>query len=359
MLNIVCFEKRVGLHCFHKLKLNTLVIVMASLILAACGQHQVKSNKDYSVASDEKNGLVVFSFTKSGVRDVPFTILYRGVDSQNKRVAGRIPIHGKNDWTAPRRTYNTTAKSSVEGRVVTLKLPAGRYEFFDLYIEFGYRQSEWVSGQEFSIPFVSTASTTEYLGNVHVWSQDRTDDGLSYQFYQGDERVRDITVFRKNFPNVQKVNYSILSSNESSVELSQDDDNIPEEYLEILSLEPTDAEAHKNRAALYIKLGLYQKALIHTNKAISLDGKLADAYTYRSLLYLSDGQLSKSLSDANAAIRYDPNNALGLLARSIALFANNDKEKAKRDYKRAIAIDPSIADTFSNIPEISSIIEDL
>lgn len=199
-------------HASTFLRLLTRNIILVSLCIGftACSSHQLKKGSNYQVNDDKENGLVVVSFTKSGIKDVLFLLQYRGIGINNKDIVGQITFEGGYDWNAARKTMLTTSKGSVTGKVVGLKLPAGQYEFYDLHIQDGYRSAEWDSCAEFSMPFVSQSSKTEYAGNVYVWSEDRPFESLSYQYFRSDERKRDIPLFREKFPNIGEIHYSFF-----------------------------------------------------------------------------------------------------------------------------------------------------
>ena len=299
--------------------MRQIILLCFILSLLGCATSRVLSpDENYTPKEESTDSIAILSLTKSGLKDIPFKLAYRGIDQENRSISGKISIYGKKDWEVDLDS-NIIPKGKYEGKVFALKLPQGQYEFYDFIIEKGYQDARWRGGKEFSIPFVVSGGKAEYIGNYHIWSQDTDGWGISYEWFQSDERIRDIPIFKEKYPSIQHISYSTFNSNIESD----------------LPFTPEDAEAHKNRSWYYLKKSEYDKALYHSSKAIELNDTLADAYVFRSLTYLFQGELTASFKDINSALQIDSNNVLGLVIRSIIYNASDKKQAANADLTKA------------------------
>jgi len=194
------------------INLKYLLLIILSLFFTACShKYELIVDKQYAVEKDVDNGLVIVSFTASGLENIPFILSYRGAQESNKHIFGHIPIIGEYDWELSRKK-TVTAKDNYKGRLIVLKLPAGSYQFYSMNIDDGYQDAEWLGGGGLSLPFKSSLSAIEYAGNVHVWSRHKgVDSDVTYNIYDGDERIRDIALFRKKYQLDGNIAYSVFS----------------------------------------------------------------------------------------------------------------------------------------------------
>ena len=75
------------------------------------------------------------------------------------------------------------------------------------------------------------------------------------------------------------------------------------DYSVYLKINPSDAEAYCERALALVKLGNYDRALGDYTAALQLDPKLASAYRGRSKLYHQKGDIDKSQADLDKALK--------------------------------------------------------
>jgi hypothetical protein len=186
------------------------ILVIFSVWLSGCASYDTIKPDHTLQASDEK-GVVFLSFTKSGLRDVPYELLYRGTESHNKYSSGRIPILWVNDWETPPSSAGADLDwDKYEGRLVALHLKPGIYEFYSLPIEDGYQNAIWSGGKEFSVPFYVEKDRVNYIGNAHVWTTEhREDNDLSYQYSFTNEQERDVALFHEKYKNISKSDVDI------------------------------------------------------------------------------------------------------------------------------------------------------
>jgi tetratricopeptide (TPR) repeat protein len=121
------------------------------------------------------------------------------------------------------------------------------------------------------------------------------------------------------------------------------------DYDQAISLNPTFANAHNNRALLKVdKLNDVQGALSDYNQAISLDPKSAMAYNNRGILKDDLNDVQGALSDYNQAIFLNPKRAETYYNRALLKNKLNDVQGALSDYNQAISLNPNDADAYNN-----------
>ena len=109
-----------------------------------------------------------------------------------------------------------------------------------------------------------------------------------------------------------------------------------------------NASSYTMRAAVYMGLGEYEKALSDCNESIKLDSKDSKTYLLRSGVYVYLGHHEKALSDCNSAIELDENNPILFLTRAAIYEAMKELNKAEADRNRALELDPEILQKLRN-----------
>lgn len=335
----------------------TFVFLILFLVASCSVNREVDDNVVLEV--NKNKSLVFLSLTRSGTRDVPFYLMYRGVEENNRFVKGEISLLGIDDWVSS-SVGPTTSKGDFEGRIVVLSLPVGKYEFYALIIEDGYQNAEWSGGGRFSYSFVSSDSTVEYAGNVHVWSREKDEDyDISYEYYRSDERVRDVPLFRKKSPEIEKIAYSGLSPLSSNLLKDYVGNGLTDEERRLLAFEPQDAESHKNRAFYYFSLGDYEKVEYHAKKAIEMDASLSDPYLYRALVFMKKENVLESIRFLNLSIDKNNDNGFALVIRAFLYGSIGNKKQARKDWDRAKRNSNELVNYFSGNLEIKKVLDSL
>lgn len=334
------------------------LIFSVLLLVASCSVNREIKDSD-SVNVSEKEAIIFISLTRSGARDIPFNLMYRGVGKNNRFVKGEISLLGVDDWVS-NSVGPTTSKGDFEGRIVALSLPVGDYEFYKLIIEDGYQDAEWSGGDPFSYAFVSSGSTVEYAGNIHVWSREGAADyDISYEYYHSDERVRDVPLFRKKYPEIDKIAYSGLSPLSSNLLKDYVGNDLTDEERRLLAFEPQDAESHKNRAFYYISLEEYEKVEYHAKKAIEMDASLSDPYLYRALVFMMKENVLESIRFLNLSIDKNNDNGFALVIRAFFYGSMGNKKQARKDWDRAKKNSDDLVNYFSGNPEVKKVLDSL
>ncbi|MDR2638277.1 MAG: tetratricopeptide repeat protein [Helicobacteraceae bacterium] len=102
-----------------------------------------------------------------------------------------------------------------------------------------------------------------------------------------------------------------------------------------ITVDPSDATAHFQRANAYYAAGEYEKAIESYDQAIELDKNYANAYANRALVYHDQGKYEKAIADFDKAIAINPNYALAYNNRAVTYAAMNDYKAASKDAKKA------------------------
>ena len=118
------------------------------------------------------------------------------------------------------------------------------------------------------------------------------------------------------------------------------DANIPKEsikiYYDLLQLNPNHAHAHSNLGYQLMKIGNYDEALVHFDKAISIKPKDYHAHVNRADYYFDREQYDQAIADATYALELKNNGqeAAGLLTIIYALLG--DEENKQKYYHVAL-----------------------
>ena len=121
-----------------------------------------------------------------------------------------------------------------------------------------------------------------------------------------------------------------------------------EHYKKAIEINPKDAEAHNNHAFLLIELDRKSEAEEHYKKAIEINPKYAGAhYNYANLLAELDRK-SEAEEHYRKAIEIDPKDAVMHHNYAFLLMELDRESEAEEHYKKAIEINPKDAGAHNN-----------
>ena len=125
-----------------------------------------------------------------------------------------------------------------------------------------------------------------------------------------------------------------------------------EGYSKAIELDPYFAEAHFDRAHVYLWKKDFDKAIEDLNRAIELNPDHALTYIQRGRTYSNEGCYARAIEDFNKAIELDPNNADDAYNnRGEAYGKQGELDKAIEDYTKAIELNPNNAAAYNNRSE--------
>jgi len=90
----------------------------------------------------------------------------------------------------------------------------------------------------------------------------------------------------------------------------------------------------------YYKIGEFDKAIEHYNKALELRPDLLETYFNRGLAYTRKQMYDKAIEDLNKVIELNPNLAEAYYTRGLIYEYKQNYDKAIEEYDRAIQVDP-------------------
>ena len=127
------------------------------------------------------------------------------------------------------------------------------------------------------------------------------------------------------------------------------------QFTKCIDLEKTNkvevSHCFSNRAMIYVKQNLLDKALADYNKAIELDFNKSQQYYNRGLFFINHKKdYEKALEDYNEAIRLAPSNLNFLYGRAI-LYKDHllKNDKAIQDYEKMLSIDSTNINAINGI----------
>jgi tetratricopeptide (TPR) repeat protein len=118
--------------------------------------------------------------------------------------------------------------------------------------------------------------------------------------------------------------------------LSRDSFGIPE---------PQTALEFASRAADWIRVRMYDRAIADCDQAINLGSHNPVTWIYRGLAWREKKDYDKAVADYNEAIKLDPHNVFAYVMRSAAWMAKRDYAKAQADLEEAARQGPENAVT--------------
>ena len=108
------------------------------------------------------------------------------------------------------------------------------------------------------------------------------------------------------------------------------------------------AAAYSNRAAAYIAMGEFEKAVKDCGKAIELQPEFANAYVNRATAFNAKGETNKAVADLTKAIQIDSNQTAAYYIRALLRLRSQNWEDAKSDLSDAQSRGLKLAALFKN-----------
>lgn len=124
--------------------------------------------------------------------------------------------------------------------------------------------------------------------------------------------------------------------------------NAIEDFSQVITLHPQDAEAYYKRGLAYYDIREYGKAIEDYNRVLQLQPQDNYAYHSRGLAYAASGNLNAAIGDYTRMIQLDPNEITGYYSRGRARFHIGDYRGALDDYSQVIKIDPKNMEAYAN-----------
>jgi len=109
------------------------------------------------------------------------------------------------------------------------------------------------------------------------------------------------------------------------------------DFDEGLSLE----HEYHNLGNDYYKIGEFDKAIEHYNKALEIRPDLLETYFNRGLAYTRKGLYDKAIEDLTKVIELNPNLAEAYYTRGLVYEYKQDYEQAILQYNKALEVDPN------------------
>jgi tetratricopeptide (TPR) repeat protein len=123
--------------------------------------------------------------------------------------------------------------------------------------------------------------------------------------YDDDWRSKDLDRLPQRTPgkikNAEILNFAVALARKRAVENGDQAEAI-EKFSEIITADPTDADAWFNRGHSYQKQGDLDHAIADYDRAIACDPNYAPAYSSRGHAYHDKGDLDRAIADYDHAI---------------------------------------------------------
>lgn len=115
-------------------------------------------------------------------------------------------------------------------------------------------------------------------------------------------------------------------------------------FLQILAIEPNDAEVYVDLALTLRALGSLDEAFEHTHTALRLDPKLAMIHVTRALLFISKEKFSEASRECESALLIDDESSNAYANLAFAQLQMLELDSASNNFQRALAINSENAD---------------
>ena len=196
--------------------LGILLLLALPLWLAGCPAPELPP--DAELSTENGKGILVFSLSRSGVRDFDIVLDIRGVDAFYHRVIVLRNFSDTLDWPgAPGR--GPTPDTEPQGRLVALVLPAGAYEVnrwsgqvnFSGFNGDGYEMYD----SDLSIRLTVRQGEVVYAGGIHFALPQEPDFLASlgpsyYRIESPQRRAVDRKVFEARYPGQAKREFTTI-----------------------------------------------------------------------------------------------------------------------------------------------------
>jgi len=125
-------------------------------------------------------------------------------------------------------------------------------------------------------------------------------------------------------------------------------DKAIQEYDKALELDPTYVPAYYDRGVAHAQQQHYADAIADFSEVIALDAQHAGAYYNRGLVYARQNAFDQALADYDQALALHPEDPLIYNSRGNVHYNTKDYLQAIADYDQAIQHDPTYADAYLN-----------
>ncbi|QDV48256.1 tetratricopeptide repeat protein [Gimesia fumaroli] len=128
--------------------------------------------------------------------------------------------------------------------------------------------------------------------------------------------------------------------------------NLPlaeELYREVLSHDPTQADALHLLGVVYLHLKQYEKAIDFITRAICQNDGIGSFFSNRGAAYKGLGRYQDALTNYDRALELEPQNPAFMLNLAITLTATGKKPEAIKAYRKAIQLKPDYIDALINL----------
>ena len=119
-------------------------------------------------------------------------------------------------------------------------------------------------------------------------------------------------------------------------------------YHQVLTNDPSNADALHYLGLIEASRGQIDQAIIWMTRAIEVKADLAPAYNNRGNCFKILGKFTEALADFDKALRYAPHFAAAFTNRGACHYELGAHEKAIIDCTSALRIDPTSSDAFNN-----------
>jgi tetratricopeptide (TPR) repeat protein len=123
-------------------------------------------------------------------------------------------------------------------------------------------------------------------------------------------------------------------------------DRALEELTETVRLDPRNADALRERAALFLRRSDAKRAVADFTQALQIEPGMAGAHLGRGQAHLRLGKLEQALGDFSEAARLAPWDWQPLYRRGLAHVARRQHEQAVADFTEAIRLAPEMPDGY-------------
>ena len=107
-----------------------------------------------------------------------------------------------------------------------------------------------------------------------------------------------------------------------------------------LELQPSNKEAHYDRAISLISASIWEPAIKEFARVIEIDPQYKNAYGYRGLLYQNLGRPADAVASFNQALKIDPVDPMVLLLKAVCLHASGRYADSIATYTKLMQVQP-------------------
>ncbi len=113
-----------------------------------------------------------------------------------------------------------------------------------------------------------------------------------------------------------------------------------EQFSELITREPKNADAYKNRGVSYMKLEKFDLAIQDFEKAKTIFPELRGLYSNLGVAWYYKKDYDKAIENYNMEIQVTPENSLAFFNRALCYAELNQHSRALDDLDRTLAIEP-------------------